>query len=144
MLEAGSSKTSSSKSSEGREPIIFGKQQDDDDRGSDWVATRQEIIQRTGDTRKAIKNAQVVIHTDGSPLKAIQTNTFKMPLAAVKKINDSHSKPEGKLRQPTKDNVNGAYAAEMDSAQREYTIQADRIIPDFIQHRSTRTQASSS
>ncbi|ADV24524.1 hypothetical protein I305_06638 [Cryptococcus gattii E566] len=41
-----------------------------------------------------------------------------MPLAAVKKINDSHSKLKERLRQPTKDNVNGAYAAEMDSAQR--------------------------
>lgn len=119
MLEAGSSKTTSHTSSEGREPIIFGRQRDDDDRGSDWVATRQEIIQRARDTRMAIKKAQVVIHIDGSPLKAIQTDTFKMPLAAVKKINDPHSKLKERLRQPTKDNVNGAYAAEMDSAQRE-------------------------
>ncbi|KIR26138.1 hypothetical protein I309_04950 [Cryptococcus deuterogattii LA55] len=41
-----------------------------------------------------------------------------MPLAAIKKINDSHSKPKERLRQPTNNNVNGAYAAEMDSAQR--------------------------
>lgn len=123
-LEAGSSKTLSSKGSEGKEPIMFGKRRDSNDQDSDWVTTRQEIMERRNNTRKDINKAPVLISNDRSQLKTIQSNIFKMPLAAVKEINDFPSKE--RPQQSTKENGDETKDAETESAQREYPLQIQR------------------
>lgn len=127
VLETGSSKTSSSKDlPEGEEPIMFGKQRDNDDQGSDWLATRQEIMKRTKNTRKDINKTRVLISNDKCQLKTIQSNTFKKPLAAVKKINDFHMESKEEFEQSTKDTGGKTKDAETESAQREYLLQIER------------------
>lgn len=103
---------------------MFGKWRDSNDQDSDWVTTRQEIMERRNNTRKDINKAPVLISNDRSQLKTIQSNIFKMPLAAVKEINGFPSKE--RPQRSTKENGDETKDAETESAQREYPLQIQR------------------
>ncbi|OXG17169.1 mannitol dehydrogenase [Cryptococcus neoformans Ze90-1] len=75
-------------------------------------------MKRTKNTRKDINKTRVLISNDKSQLKTIQSNTFKIPLAAVKKINDFHMESKEEFEQSTKDTGGKTKDAETESAQR--------------------------